>query len=187
MLTLSITTMLTSPQCSHHHNAHITTMLTLSITSQQVYRKAVPLIAKSLKGNSAERSIALDTCHKLATFFLKHTGDLDAAYKFARATVQGNPTSARAHTTKGDVLLKMNRPLEAIEALDEAVRLKPNSTDAYSLLGEAHEKLGYTESAVKYYHKALEIDQNNNLTKFKLAYVYVQTGTIQQYVEAEKL
>ena len=81
----------------------------------------------------------------------------------------------------------MNRPLEAIEELDEAIRLKPNSTNAHSLLGEAHEKLGYTESALKYYRKAIEIDQNNHLTKFKLAYLYVQRGTKQQYVEAEQL
>lgn len=145
------------------------------------------MVVQALKGNSAERSVALDTCHKLATFFLKHTGDLESAYKFARAVVQGNPTSAKAHTTKGNVLLEMNRPLEAIEELNEAIRLKPNSTNTHSLLGEAHERLGYTESAVKNYRKAIEIDQNNNLTKFKLAYLYVQRGTIQQYVEAEQL
>lgn len=109
------------------------------------------------------------------------------AYKFLTVALKGNPTSDEAYTTKGDILLKMNRPLESIEALGEAIRLKPNSTSAYSLLGDAYSALGDTGGAERQYRIALDLDSNHNLTKFKLAYLHVRTGEKKQYLEAEQL
>ena len=92
----------------------------------------------------------MDTCQKLADFFVKHTGNMTEAYKFVKVALKGNPSSDEAHTTKGDILLKLNRPIESVEALEEAIRLNPNSASAYSLLGDAHSALGDTGSAERH-------------------------------------
>ena len=58
---------------------------------------------------------------------------------------------------RGIIKNNLDRPEEAVSDLNEAVRLKPNSADAYMIRGMAKVALGKVEEARVDYQMALKI------------------------------
>lgn len=119
----------------------------------------------------------------------EHTQSFTEAYQYSQRAIQWEPEWGAAHNSKGLTLLKMGRPIEAKAAFEEALRLNPELAVANSNLGEAYKDLQDFTLAEKFYRKALSMDSNHTLTKFRLAGLVIKskTVTVQRLLEAEKL
>ena len=125
----------------------------------------------------------------LANLITDHGGDLNEAHTYAIQAVQRNPNWHVAYNTRGNILLKLGRPLEAKRVLEEALRLNSEDSFAHSNLGEAYKELGDTSQAEYYYRKALDLDGDNKLTQFRLGALIVNSGsgTVERFLEVERL
>ncbi len=66
----------------------------------------------------------------------------EEAEKHLKRTIELAPTFAKPHEDLGFVLLELNRPHEAIEALEKATRLDPKLNLAFLNLGKALAAVG---------------------------------------------
>ncbi len=58
----------------------------------------------------------------------------------------------------GDILINLGRYAEAVEALNEGLKLLPNDSFAHTCLGKAYSGLGEIDKAIEYFRKAIELD-----------------------------
>jgi Flp pilus assembly protein TadD len=72
---------------------------------------------------------------------------------------------------------------DALDALEEAVRLDPKSPVAYYYLGAANYKSSFFEEAEAALTKALELDHNLNLVRLMLANVYLRQSKWREVVD----
>lgn len=66
--------------------------------------------------------------------------------------------SERYFVQKGVILLNMNMEEEAMEALEQALRINPRSSVAFNMIGYAHKKNGRIDEAISYFVKGTEGD-----------------------------
>ncbi|MDQ6437937.1 M48 family metalloprotease [Mesorhizobium sp. LHD-90] len=109
-------------------------------------------------------------------------GNLKSALKKADALVKAQPKNPYFHELRGDVLMKSNRPAEAVEAYRSAVRLDPVKSGILRIsLGQALISTGDPASlkkAVTEINSALERDRENTMGYRYLAQAYGQLGDI---------
>ncbi|MFC5282252.1 tetratricopeptide repeat protein [Pedobacter alpinus] len=67
-------------------------------------------------------------------------------------------------------LYNSGKYLECINACNEALKLKPNSTEAYNNIGAAYNKLKEWKKGIEACQKALDIDPNNKLALGNMAW-----------------
>ena len=126
----------------------------------------------------------------LADLLNEHTGELEEALQYSLKATEAEPQYEGGHNNKGYILLKLERFQQAKEALEEAVRLNNSFVVAQSNLGEVYRKLGDVLNAEKYFRKALSLDSDHILTKFRLAGMVInarQTVSVEKLLEAEQL
>jgi len=82
-----------------------------------------------------------------------------------------HPWDSRLHFQIGVILMKMNKPSEAIAPLEETVRLDPLNAAAFFNLGKACESSGLYKKAAFYYNKAVKVND-------RLPGIYIYTGRI---------
>jgi predicted Zn-dependent protease len=108
--------------------------------------------------------------HELAvSVFL--AGDFRAALEEAKKL----PRSAETEFLKGESLLRLERPDEAIAPLKAALVANPRMTAADASLGLALARTGKSAEAIPHLVKALEFDQDGSL-HFQLANAYRAAG-----------
>lgn len=93
---------------------------------------------------------------------------LDEALDYVSKGVEINPTLPNAHNSKGSVLHKMGRILEAKAAFQEAIRWNPNYANAHFNLGLVLYQTGNKTSALQEFQKTLKIDPNHTMAKLQL-------------------
>ena len=69
-----------------------------------------------------------------------------------------SPSQLATLLNKGQTLLNLNQPEEALEQFDEALRLEPRNLEAWIKRGTALEKLQRTDEAITAYDQAIAID-----------------------------
>lgn len=73
--------------------------------------------------------------------------DREAARRAISEALRLDPEDASSHALAGKIALDAEQPAEAVEQLNEAIRLKPNLTEAHYSLSIAYKKLGRQEQA----------------------------------------
>jgi predicted Zn-dependent protease len=89
---------------------------------------------------------------------LIRAGDLDEAEELIP---QFEPSPVMQNMLRGRLLLARGQPAEALEVLDEGIRLWPDHSVAHWLAGTAAEQLGDFERAVREYGEAMRNDPRN--------------------------
>ena len=110
-----------------------------------------------------------DDCNRLVGFWIERGEHLEEARALAGNLVQRRPNNAAFLDTMGRVLLKSNRPAQALEYLLKAVEISPApSAPLYDHLGDAYAALNQREQAEEAWRKAVSTQPNSEIQK-KLA------------------
>ena len=88
---------------------------------------------------------------------------------------------------KGDVLLRLNRTLEAKAAFEKALEYNPEYTDAVYNLGSTYMQLGDRENAENNFRRALLLDGNHKLSLLNMAVLLEESKGVVKLKEAEDM
>jgi tetratricopeptide (TPR) repeat protein len=99
-----------------------------------------------------------------------------------RMIVQAVPRSAEARNNLGGALLVRGEIDEAMEHLQEAVRIDPNHAGAHSNLGVALARRGRSTEAIDHYREALRLDPRQTQAYSNLGNALLQQGQIREAI-----
>jgi tetratricopeptide (TPR) repeat protein len=93
------------------------------------------------------------------------------ALRLARDVQRAEPKSAVGPLLVGTVLVAQRKPQEAIEAFNQALRLKSDLAGAYGGLGQAYQQLNQNDKAVEAYQRAVTINGKDVVSLNNLAWI----------------
>ena len=96
----------------------------------------------------------------LADLYRKN-GEIDKAFSFCRRGLKRLPQSAKGHIALALILLDMDKPEGAIEALEKALEYSPENILAYKLLGQTWLRLKNAKKTLSAYKMVLLLDPQN--------------------------
>jgi len=105
-----------------------------------------------------------------------HAGDADGAGDLCRQALATAPTDVDLLTLLGVALLASHRPLEALEPLQQAVRLAPRFARARENLGQALLQAGRLDEAISELRLAAQLDPRSESARLKLGHVLALSG-----------
>lgn len=115
-------------------------------------------------------------------------GDLATSLAKFQAAIERNPKDADSLSNLGQVLVKMNRPADAIPYLSRAVSLAPDRWAYQFNLARALGLVGRMDESIQGYRKAQELFPNDYVTTFNLALSLHKNGdeaaAVDQYQKA---
>lgn len=94
----------------------------------------------------------------LANALVQDHRGLDAALLFYKRALKLKPDFPKTHNDYGVLLLRLGRPVDALEHLEKAIAYQPDYIAAHHNLGIALERLGRHEAAADQYRKTLLLD-----------------------------
>jgi len=99
-----------------------------------------------------------------------------------RLIVEAVPRSAQARNNLGGALLMQGNIEEAIEHLQEALRLDPTHAEAHSNLGVALARRGRSAEAIEHYRQALSLDPRQTQAYSNLGNALLQQGRVREAI-----
>ena len=131
--------------------------------------------------DAAQKALALDdsdpfthTCFSSLYIMQRQH---DKAIASAERALELSPSGARAHGSLGTALSFACRFSEAVQYLEQAIRLDPfPSSVSFRNLGIAYSAVGRYEEAIVELKKALKLEPNDLFTHLRLAITYVKLG-----------
>ncbi len=118
---------------------------------------------------------------------LRNKSRLLDALEVCEQGILEHPNSGPLFTTKGSILLMLNRTEEAVSYLEPVVQSKLRIANANYHLGVAYQRLGMKEDAVNSFRGALRIDPGHVTSLFDLGKLLQATGDSSKLQEAETL
>jgi Flp pilus assembly protein TadD len=112
----------------------------------------------------------------------RRAGDDVAAEEAFRLGLEKDPTHVRSLINLTRVLLDSDRPEEALESIDEALELDPESNGVYRVLGRVQYELGEVEQAIESYQEALKIDGEDVWSMNNLGLTLIREGRYDEAV-----
>lgn len=82
---------------------------------------------------------------------------LEIALSELDKAIELTPSHLNLYSNKTNILLSLHRIEEAIDVLNQAIEVDPNSTETLTLLGFLYESMGEESIAQEWYQKALNI------------------------------
>jgi len=98
-------------------------------------------------------------------------GRLPDALRLARELQKSEPKSAAPLLLMGTVLNGQQKPQEAIEAFNSALKLKGDLVDAHRGLGQAYQQFNQPDRAAESYQRALTLNGNDVASLNNLAWL----------------
>jgi protein O-GlcNAc transferase len=92
-----------------------------------------------------------------------------------------------ALSLRANIQLSTGRPAEAIEPLNRAIELEPNSAQAHTNLGQALARVGRVGEAVQSFRAALQIDPGYAVAHVNLAIALEQLGRLEEAMRSYDL
>ena len=111
----------------------------------------------------------INVYYNLANLLKLQPTRLQEAYDLYETALSMKPDFVQAYINKGDLLLKMNRTVDAKMSFEKAIFYDPEYTDAYYNLGSTYVQLGEKREAERCYRKALDINRNHMYSMLSLA------------------
>ena len=115
-------------------------------------------------------------------------GDLATSLVKFQAAIERNPQDSDSLSNLGQVLVKMNRPADAIPYLSRAVSLAPDRWAYQFNLARALGLVGRMDESIQGYRRAQELFPNDYVTAFNLALSLHKNGdeaaAVDQYQKA---
>jgi tetratricopeptide (TPR) repeat protein len=96
----------------------------------------------------------------LSVIAVRH-GRFELALERIEEAIIADPKNGIAYSNKGNILLALNRALEAIEVHNKAIKLSPSYAEAYSNLGNVYLEIQDYQLAIDFYRKAINLESSN--------------------------
>jgi tetratricopeptide (TPR) repeat protein len=100
------------------------------------------------------------------------SGRYPDAEKLLLTVISRDPQVAGPHANLGIVFARTNRAKQALDALQEAIRLNPDRAAYYNEIGMVLRREGKFSDARRYYEKALDADANYAYAHLNIAILY---------------
>jgi tetratricopeptide (TPR) repeat protein len=104
----------------------------------------------------------------------------DDARKFAKESLNYDPTSQETLLLLGDSLIALNEPQKALSEVESYVRSNPQSASAYEALGQIQAAAGRSRDAENSFQKALELDSTLVSSQLLLSDIEKQEGKLDE-------
>jgi tetratricopeptide (TPR) repeat protein len=111
-------------------------------------------------------------------------GDYPAALAQFTAAVERNPLDAEAHSNLGQVLVRLNRPADALPHFDQALSLIPNRWAYHFNRARALSLLDRWDDAIASYRQAQSLFPGDYATAFNLARAFDHQGRGREAAES---
>ena len=114
---------------------------------------------------------------RAAREFIK-ANDFDGAERQCRNALRLNPKNSEVLTILGILLLKQEKPDEAVKYWLESIRFDPNNTDAHYNLGLAMSRQGKFDEAIKHWSTVLRINPDHTEAHSNLGALLLGKGML---------
>jgi Flp pilus assembly protein TadD len=121
-------------------------------------------------------AVCLASLVPLAVLTVEREAVFASELSFWTATQQASPSSARAHSGLGGLLLQTNQLDAAIQQFHEALDIDPKYALVHMNLGIALFEKGQLEEATSHFKKAVEIDPTSVSAHYDLAFALFHQG-----------
>jgi len=122
----------------------------------------------------------INVYYNLANLLRNDPTRFTEAYTLYQTALSMKPDFVEAHMNKGDLLLKLNRTLDARAAFEKALQFDPLYTDAHYNLGTAYLMLGDKLEAERCYRRVLSLDNGHVHALLSLSGVLRELNNLDQ-------
>ncbi|KAG8513959.1 Protein O-mannosyl-transferase TMTC3, partial [Galemys pyrenaicus] len=157
--------------------------------AEESYMMAKSLMPQIIPGKKYAARIApnhLNVYINLANLIRANESRLEEADQLYRQAISMRPDFKQAYISRGELLLKMNKPLKAKEAYLKALELDRNNADLWYNLAIVHIELKEPNEALKNFNRALELNSKHKLALFNSAILMQESGEVKLRPEARR-
>ncbi|XP_052021854.1 protein O-mannosyl-transferase TMTC3 isoform X2 [Apodemus sylvaticus] len=157
--------------------------------AEESYMLAKSLMPQIIPGKKYAARIApnhLNVYINLANLIRANESRLEEADQLYRQAISMRPDFKQAYISRGELLLKMNKPLKAKEAYLKALELDRNNADLWYNLAIVYIELKEPNEALKNFNRALELNPKHKLALFNSAILMQESGEVKLRPEARK-
>jgi tetratricopeptide (TPR) repeat protein/mono/diheme cytochrome c family protein len=90
--------------------------------------------------------------------------------------IEKDPRDSAAYLDLGEIRLSRLDTQGAITALDQAVRIAPNDSQAHNILGASLSRVGRSVDALGQFETALRLDESNVNARYNLVFALIKAG-----------
>ncbi|XP_068132940.1 protein O-mannosyl-transferase TMTC3 [Hyperolius riggenbachi] len=163
--------------------------LNKSKEAEESYLIAKSLMPQVIPGKKYAARVApnhLNVYINLANLIRANESRLEEADQLYRQAISMRPDFKQAYISRGELLLKMNRPLEAKEAYVKALELDGANADLWYNLAIVYIELKDPNEALRNFNQALELNHRHKLALFNSALLMQESGNARLRPEAKR-
>ncbi|KAL0968642.1 hypothetical protein UPYG_G00269540 [Umbra pygmaea] len=153
--------------------------LNLSREAEEAYLVAKSLMPQIIPGKKYATRVApnhLNVYINLANLIRTNDSRLEEADQLYRQAISMRPDFKQAYISRGELLLKMNKPSEAREAYLRALELDKANADLWYNLAIVNIEMKEPSEALKNFNQALELNAQHKLALFNSALLMQESG-----------
>ncbi len=102
------------------------------------------------------------------------SGDYEVAEKAFERALELDPDHVKSNLNLSRVLLDRGRPMDALDRINDALSVDPESNAAYRLKGRMFRQVRQNPQAVEAYRRAIQIDDQDAWSMNNLGMIYLQ-------------
>ncbi|KAM4747156.1 protein O-mannosyl-transferase TMTC3 [Rhinophrynus dorsalis] len=157
--------------------------------AEESYLIAKSLMPQVIPGKKYAARVApnhLNVYINLANLIRTNESRLEEADQLYRQAISMRPDFKQAYISRGELLLKMNKPLEAKDAYIRALELDQMNADLWYNLAIVYIELKDPTEALKHFNQALELNPKHKLALFNSALLMQESGIARLRPEARR-
>ncbi|XP_063053836.1 protein O-mannosyl-transferase TMTC3 [Engraulis encrasicolus] len=163
--------------------------LNLSKEAEDSYMVAKSLMPQIIPGKKYATRVApnhLNVYINLANLIRTNESRLEEADQLYRQAISMRPDFKQAYISRGELLLKMNKPEEAKDAYLRALELDHGNADLWYNLAIVHIEMKQHSEALRSFNQALQLNPKHKLALFNSALLMQESGDARLRPEANR-
>ncbi|XP_062403453.1 protein O-mannosyl-transferase TMTC3 [Sardina pilchardus] len=163
--------------------------LNLSKEAEEAYMVAKSLMPQIIPGKKYATRVApnhLNVYINLANLIRANDSRLEEADQLYRQAISMRPDFKQAYISRGELLLKMNKPTEAKDAYLRALELDHTNADLWYNLAIVNIEMKEPAEALRNFNRALELNPRHKLALFNSALLMQESGDARLRPEANR-
>jgi tetratricopeptide (TPR) repeat protein len=154
-----------------HDDLELRSLMACACYKAKLYADAAEQYRVILEGNPNSPEILNDLancCFNMEQY--------DQAEKYYARVLEAKKVPVVTYLNYGLTTARLNKPMEAITALEQYIELEPNQPAIWRILGDLHTRTGNFESAIVYFERCLKENSSDPVTLFGLSDCYLHMG-----------